>query len=376
MAHYDVIVIGAGAMGSATAYYLSNSDMDILLLEQYELRHNNGSTHGESRVIRRTYAQSYFAEMMGEAYDLWHALEVESGLQFYRKTGGIDFGSPNNSDLQRTIEICKSKNIKHEILENHQLRQRYPAFNFEDDSIGLYQEDTGIVNPERTLEYLHMRSRTNGVIIQEFTPVLDIIPGKRIQVRTTEENFSCNKLVLTTGSWVNTILHKLGISLDVQIWHLIYGFFEIQIPELYKHKKFPVFINWDDEIFYGFPLNEKENMVKIAPHLSPVIPKRDLHGYEIQPNDALKIRLSKYVKRRLNSIYSDPTLIETCYYTMTSNENFIIDFLPNHKNIIIAAGFSGHGFKFTPLIGKILSDIVLQGTSKWMIEEFKIDKFI
>lgn len=365
--HYDVVIIGAGAMGTATAYYLSKSNKKVLLLEQFEFLHKNGSSHGESRIIRRAYPEKHFANLMADTYNLWHEIENENGSKIIHTTGGLDFGNKDNEELNSVEKACQMVGINYEKLGASELRNRFPILDIPDDYMGIYQPDAGIINADASLTILQDQSRKNGATLIDNTKVVNITNNdSKIIIETTKGSFIANKLIISAGAWINTILNLIDnpIQVDVDIWKLTLAYWEVRNNELYTPPNFPIFINWGQDHYYGFPIFEKPGHIKIGPHFK-VEAIENMENKTTQPNPEIVALLEKYVKSRFKEIDSTAKDSLSCMYTMTADENFIIDFHPNHSNILIAAGFSGHGFKFTPLIGKMLTQMVIDGETEF-----------
>lgn len=373
---FDLIVVGAGAMGSATAYWAQKQGLNVLLLEQNELLHTQGSSHGESRIIRLSYSEPYFIQMMKRSYELWTELEKEGSRQLVFRTGGMDFGRETNPGLKKVMESHRKAGLDNEILNSKELSAHFPQFKVDEDYLGIYQAQSGIVNPHLTLRILHTLFQKKGGKIKAKTPVKNI--QKRaggFSVENSKGTFTASHLVLTPGSWINSLLSPFNLCARVSIWGLTYSFWKGVSPKI-DLRSMPVFIHWDQEIHYGFPEFEKEGHVKVAAHISPTIP-------EINPEETYRIPFgnqlestSNFITKRLSGFASTPVNPTNCRYTMTDDENFILGQLPDYDGAFIASGFSGHGFKFTPLIGKILVDLIQTGNSEFDLSYFNPKKFI
>ncbi|RMG38735.1 MAG: N-methyl-L-tryptophan oxidase [Methanobacteriota archaeon] len=355
---YDVVVVGAGAMGLSAAYWCQKSGLKTLLLDQYQMFHSKGSSHGESRIIRLSYSEPFYIDMMREAYRLWEKLENESGSKLLFRKGGLDFGREDDGGLKKVLDAHKQANLPNEVLDFKEMKRKFPQFNVDENYIGVYQADSGIVNPDLTLRALCNLFLEQGGKYKSLSPVQSINRvSERYKIQTPLESYFASHIILAVGSWINPFLSKLEMKADVSVWGLTYAFWKTMTHDI-NYKTMPIFIHWDSEIHYGFPEFEKEGFIKVATHISPVIP-------EIDPNEAQKslhqeqlFSTAKFIQKRMNGISPIPSGSTNCRYTMTRNENFILGKLPHHENAIVAAGFSGHGFKFTPLVGKLLSELV------------------
>jgi len=355
----DTIIIGAGAMGSAAAYWLSKYQ-DVALVEQFDFLHDRGSSHGQSRVTRKTYRQDYFAEMMKTSYQLWDDIQTETQISVFQKTGGLDVGQQGNEDLAQTHNICEATELPYELLDYKELMNRHPAYCVDDDYYAIYQPDTGILNATKAVNMFQQRAARQGAQLQQHTPVTSIHPYENyIVVDTPQGSYRGKNLVITAGTWINMLLDQFDLQVQVDIWKLTFAYWRVTKPEYFSPERFPVFIHWAENDDYGFPISERPGYVKIAPHFNDLIDKTPEKDGINPVNTTLLDHLSDFIGSTFQGVSTTPEFAETCLYTMTQDENFIIDSLPDHDNIIVAGGFSGHGFKFTPLIGKLIQQMVM-----------------
>ncbi len=364
---FDVIVIGAGAMGSSAAYQLSKN-MRVLLLEQFAFGHTNGSSHGESRIIRLTYEQDYFVSMMYKAYAAWDRIRESTERNFIHKKGGLDFGPPDSPRLLQTIKSIEKIGIKFERLNAKEMRGRFPNFNIPGGYIGIYQPDAGILNPDEVLPFLQNQAKAQGCTMKDEEEVLSIQRLREgIKVITSKGEYTSKKVVITAGAWLKNIAEDLGIKLGyLQIWQVAFMYFKQR-----ESVDSPIFICWEEPVFYGFPEFEKDGYVKIAPHFSNKIID-DISKRDPEVNSELVKLTTKFAERMFPGLNPTPEFSERCLYTITPDDNFIIDYHPKNKNILFCGGFSGHGFKFTALIGEVVRDLILTGESDVNLEHFKI----
>ena len=368
---YDVIVIGAGAMGSSSAYFLAKKGMRVALVEQFKLGHTKGSSHGESRIIRMAYPQKHFAEMMPESYRLWEEIQREAGKKLLRVTGGLDFGKESDTNLQSVRETLEKMEVPHEILDPQQLRERFPGLRIYDGDMGVYQKDAGILNASLAVRTLQELANSLGAEIFEEVTIENIektergfmVSGKGLDAEGT-------KLVVATGAWTKKLLGSaFSITPDYEVWRPSYAFWRIK-KDVYRD--FPIFICWDEEVFYGFPENEQEGAMKVAIHISEEVPRVDPDEPDAVPQDRVLAKISDFVTRRFSGLHPSSDDVTNCLYSMTPDENFIIDEV--RPGVVVAAGFSGHGFKFTPVIGRIVSDMITGSDPYYDLTPFAMRK--
>ncbi|MEO0491591.1 MAG: FAD-dependent oxidoreductase, partial [Cyanobacteria bacterium J06659_2] len=267
--HFDAIVIGAGGVGSAAAYYLAKAGQRVLLLEQFELNHQNGSSYGQSRVIRYTYDNPTYVDLMRDAYPLWFALQEEAGEKLYVKTGGLDFGFPETDTFQRMKASLDESRLPYEYLSQAEIAQRYPQFALEDGMAGLFNPDGGLLKTSRCVLAHARLAQARGATVIDQTPVLNITPSENgVEVQTETETYGCDRIVLTVGSWAKGLLAEQGIDLPLKIMPCQLGFYEPKNAADFEPGKFPVFfahMNGDyGEMPYGIPHEDPSIGVKIT----------------------------------------------------------------------------------------------------------------
>ena len=211
---FDAIVIGAGAMGSAAAYYLSKRGQRALLLEQFELDHRKGSSYGYSRIIRYSYDNLKYVELMKDTFPLWFALQEALGETLYFKTGGIDFGPRADDTLRATIKAVQAGDISHELLSAEDGHRRFPQFRFDDDFQVLFQPDSGYIRASASVRGHVKLARRHGAEILERSPVDDIrVHSDSVEVMAGGQRYSAGKLIVTAGSWAKSMLRLTGLEL-------------------------------------------------------------------------------------------------------------------------------------------------------------------
>ncbi len=302
---YDTIVIGAGVMGTATAYHLAKRGQKVLLLEQFSFLHGRGSSHGKSRIIRLTYAEPQFERLMPHAYRLWSEAEDELGRKVFVQTGGLDFGRPDNEDLKGSlccgaasiffvplpqtvftsepfllvsgvIANVKKWNTPHEILSGAEIRKRWPAFARVPDSyVGLYQANTGILDATNSVELFLNLARKYGATTKDLCKVVGFQSGEDSagarSVRVTTEDgtqYTARHAVIAVGAWLAPFLAPHRVALPQHdVWKISFGYYKVKDSQKVKDfgvGRFPVFIHYDEYGFYGFPSFEMDGYLKVS----------------------------------------------------------------------------------------------------------------
>ncbi|MEM0981209.1 MAG: N-methyl-L-tryptophan oxidase [Cyanobacteria bacterium P01_H01_bin.58] len=377
--HFDAIVVGAGGVGSAAAYYLSKAGKKVLLLEQFELDHQNGSSYGYSRVIRYTYDNPIYINLMRDAYPLWFALQEEAGEQLYVKTGGLDFGFPETDTFQALKISMDTAELPYEHLSKAAIQSRYPQFALEDGMEGLFQSDAGLLRASRCV-LAHVRlAQARGATVLDETPVLSITPhADGVEVKTAQETFTSDRIVLTTGSWAKGLLAQQGIDLPLKIMPCQLGFYQPSNPASFEPGTFPVFfahMNGDyGEMPYGIPHEDPSLGVKVTTFYGWDTVKIPAE-VDYTPSEAWTERIRAFAKQFVPDAAGPLISTRRCLYTLTPDKHFIVDQHPTYPHVVIGAGFSGHGFKFTTLMGKMLADLAVEGHTPHNTSLFKMSRF-
>ncbi len=379
---YDIIIVGAGGVGSATAYHLAQTGRRILLLEQFAAGHVRGSSHGGSRIIRYTHDTTDYVRQMPETFAMWRRLEQEAGAHLMEITGGLYAGPATSSFIQNAQQALTELDFPLRILGPADLRRAYPQFRLPDGWIGFYQEHSGILAASRCVETLATQAVRHGAELRENTRVLAVLPDHgavtvRVAVPGGEETLHAAQIIITAGPWAQSLLEPLlPFSLPLRVTHQQVAYFPVLQEDLYTIGRFGIFILADDPHFYGFPIWERPGTVKIA--LEQTEMTVDPNGVRTVDPQLLN-RLSALVAQYMNGLDPTPVHAEPCLYTETPTRDFIIDRHPENPQILIGAGFSGRGFKHTIAIGRLLADLALSepGTyrSPFWLDSYRITRF-
>jgi sarcosine oxidase len=372
---FEYIVLGLGGWGSAAAYWLSRrAGADVLGLEQFELGHGRGESQDHSRIIRLSYHTPAYVELAKHAYTAWAEVERESGDQLVLKTGGLDF-APRESAIPLTnySGSMDAAGVPYEHLDAAEIRRRWPQLAVTDDIHGLYQPESGIAMAARG-NAAHLRlAREHGATIRDGAPVERLRSvGNEIEVSADGVTYRGRKLVIAAGAWSNGALTHFGMHLPLRVTKEQVTYFATPHQADFQPDRFPVWIWMDDPCFYGFP-----TFGEAGPKAG-----QDAGGEEVtaetrtfEPDQAALKRtvdfLSRYIPKALGPII----YTKTCLYTLTPDRDFVIDTLPEHPNVAVGIG-GGHGFKFASLVGKMLSELAIDGRTERNIEPFRIDRAI
>ncbi|XP_059938327.1 peroxisomal sarcosine oxidase [Mesoplodon densirostris] len=375
---YDAIVIGAGIQGCFTAYHLAKHRKRVLLLEQFFLPHSRGSSHGQSRIIRRAYPEDFYTQMMAECYQIWAQLEHEAGTQLYRQTGLLLLGMKENAELKIIQATLSRQGVEHQCLPPEELKQRFPNIRLARGEVGLLDKSGGVLYADKALRALQDAIRQLGGIVHDGEKVIEIKPGLLVVVKTTSRSYQAKSLIITAGPWTNRLLRPLGIELPLQTLRINVCYWREKVPGSYGvSQAFPCFLGFSLAPYhiYGLPSGEYPGMMKVCYH----------HGNNADPeerdcpaafSDIQDVHiLSCFVRDHLPNLEPEPAVMEHCMYTNTPDEHFILDRHPKYDNIVIGAGFSGHGFKLSPVVGKILYELSMKLMPSYDLTPFRISRF-
>ena len=377
--HFDAIVVGAGGVGSAAAYYLAKAGQRVLLLEQFEINHRKGSSYGHSRVIRYTYDSPIYVELMRAAYPLWFSLQAEAQEQLYVKTGGLDFGSPDIDTFQALQVSMDAANLDYEYLSRGEIYKRYPQFALKEGMAGLFHADSGLLRASRCV-LAHLRlAQERGAIVMDQTPVLKVIPRENgVEVQTAKERFTSDRIILTAGSWAKGLLAEQGIDLPLKIMPCQLGFYQTNQPTAFEPGTFPVFFAHMNgpygEMPYGIPHEDPNIGIKVTTFYGwDTVNTPEEVDYT--PSEQWTKNIRDFAREYIPGAAGPLVSTRRCLYTLTPDKDFIVDRHPRYPQVVIGAGFSGHGFKFTTLMGKMLADIAVEGSTPHDTSLFKVSRF-
>ena len=361
---YDTIIIGLGGMGSAAAYHAARQGQRVLGIEQFTPAHAHGSSHGHSRIIRQAYFEDpAYVPLLNRAFSLWDDLASHADEDLLHLTGGIMLGHPDSDVIRGTLASVNTHQLPHRIYQAAEIRQHFPALTPSDDIIAVAETQAGYVVPEAAIRTHLKLAAHHGADLHFNEAVQDwhVDAAGVVHVRTNQGTYSADKLIISAGAWVPQLLADLGLPLRVER-RVLCWFDPIGGYAPFAESHFPIYI-WDcgDGVsFYGFPYQPGTKGVKVAIHTVGQV--CEPHTIDRQLHDQDVTQLQDLLRHRIPALTGPLLDYATCMYTLTPDEHFLIDTHPAHTNVIIASPCSGHGFKFTPVIGEILAD--LAGTSR------------
>ncbi|KAL8586296.1 hypothetical protein ACOMHN_058676 [Nucella lapillus] len=428
--HFEYIVVGCGGVGSGAVYWLSKrAPGDVLGLEQFEIGHDRGGSQDVSRIIRLAYHDDRYTRLTPATYECWSHVEKESGQQLVFKTGGVQLSQRGSTDviMNKYAEAMRRNNIPFERWTSAQLRARYPQFTTGPEIEALYQKDSGLVDSALGISTHLQLARGNGAVVIDRCPVLRIRRNAAgmIEVTTTKGTFTCRKVVVTAGAWLNDVLGSIGVHVPVTVTQEQVTYFATPHIKEFTKDKFPTWIfHTSKNDIYALPVYSNSG-TKIGidaggPHvtgntrtftpdparvkvctdlLEKILPKYDFYAAPVYSNSGTKIGIDAggpHVTGNTRTFTPDPARVKvctdllekilpkflgpemytkTCLYTMTPDRHFVIDNCA-HKgfsDVIVCCG-AGHAYKFASLLGKILSEMAVDGGTQYNISEFTMDR--
>jgi len=371
---YDVIVIGVGAMGSATVYQLARRGLRVLGLEQFDIPHDRGSSHGTNRIIRLAYWEHpSYVPLLRRAYELWREIEHVSGDRLLVITGSVDAGPEESPTVRGSLRSCALHHLYHETLDADALHARYPGYRLAPEMVAVYQPDGGFVMSERSIVAYVNAAHDAGADVRAREPVLGWeAHGDGVRVRTARDTYAASKLVLTAGAWAGTLvpdLARLAVpERQVLIWT------QPRRPERFRLDTFPVFnMEAAEGRFYGFPAYGVPGFKFGKYHHRGEVTDADRVDREIHPEDEAVLR--EGIRRYFPDADGPTMALKPCLFTNSPDEHFIVDVHPGLPQVSIAAGFSGHGFKFASVVGEIMADLATAGGTRFDLGLFRLARF-
>jgi sarcosine oxidase len=369
---FDIVVVGVGGMGSAALYHLARRGKRVLGIERFEIPNDLGSSHGVTRIIRLAHFEHpSYVPLVQRAYELWRELEAAAGEQLLHVTGAVDAGGEVYAGSARS---CLEFDLPHELLDGRELQRRFPAYQLPDDLAVLLQPDGGFVLPERCIVSHVEVARAHGAVVRTGERVLgwDETPDG-VRVRTDRGSVDAESLVLTAGAWSQEVA-RLPRGLVVAERQVL-AWLEPLRPELFALGRFPIFnLHVDDEHLYGFPIFGVPGF-KVGRYErgGQRVSSPDLLSRDPEPKDETVLR--PLVERYFPDGAGPTLTVKTCPFEASPDENFILDRHPESERAIVAAGFSGRGFKFCSVVGEVLADLTLEGETRHDIGFLRLSRF-
>jgi sarcosine oxidase len=371
----DVVVVGVGGMGSAAAYHLARRDVDVVGLERFDVPHARGSSHGFTRIIRLPqYEDPAYVPLVRRAYELWDELDARHPRRLLHRVGSVDVGRPDGESVYAgSKRACAVHDIDHDDLTGAELGERFPGYDFPPEYRAVHQSDGGFLHCEGCTVAHVEAAHDHGATIR----AREAVEGWEaddtgVTVRTDRDTYAADRLVVTAGAWTGSLLPSLSGLLQPE--RQVLGWFQPTAPERFAPDRFPVFVaDVPEGHFYGFPTYEVPGF-KIGKfnHRGETGTPSEL---DREPDRTDERLLREFTDRYFPDAAGPTMRLSTCLFTNTPDGDFLLDTHPDHANVVVGAGFSGHGFKFASVVGAALADLALDDTTSHPIDPFRIDRF-
>ena len=373
---YDAIVVGLGAMGSATLYHLAQRGWRVLGLEQFAPGHTRGSSHGDSRIIRETYFEHpLYVPLVQRAHQLWRDLENRSGASLMKITGGLMIGPPDGTVVSGTLRSARQHNLPHEVLAPAEARDRFPAFSIADNLVAVFDPRAGFLDPEACNRAHILMACEAGAEAHFNEAVIDwYCEGNGARVTTPSGIYTADRLILSAGAWNRGLLTDIELPLTVERQVVFWLEPEVD-PSRYDVARFPIYAYEyrAGSICYGFPRlfrGVKASVMHDGQSArDPNEVNRTVEESEVEP---LRAALRPVLPALAEAPVRDR---DVCLFTNTPDHDFIIDFHPSCPEVLISSPCSGHGFKFASAIGEIQADLLTKGKTEFDLSPFRLGRW-
>lgn len=356
--HYEAIVLGTGGVGSAALYHLSQRGLRVLGLDAHPAGHDRGSSHGETRIIRQAYFEHPdYVPLAVESYTEWAQLQSLTGGQLLDRTGLIQIGPDNGKVIAGVLKSAEQHGLDVEQWTRRQAYQRFPQFTMRDDWTAIFEAAGGVLHVEAAVKAHLSAAIANGAQWRQAVVQGWQSSNSTVTVRTADETLSTDRLIIAAGPWATEMIPSMSQHFHVlakrMYWHSA-------ATSMSRMNCAAYLFELPHGIFYGFPSIDGQT-VKIAEHSGgdPIVATPD--DYVPSTPSVDQSRVEDFVIECLPQVEAKSQRQEVCYYTMSPDDHFAVGWLPGESQVLIAAGMSGHGFKFTPVIGRALADLACNG---------------
>jgi sarcosine oxidase len=373
MASYDVAIVGLGAMGSAAAWQLSTRGLRVLGLDRHTPPHHFGSSHGHARIIREAYFEHpQYVPFVQRAYALWDALSAATGAGLLQRTGGLMIGREDGRLVTGARQSARLHRLPCELWSAAAVRERVPALSPDADMVGLWEPRAGVLFPERAIAAMLGAARAAGAELVYDTIVTGwTVDREGVTLATRTQDYHAARAILAAGPWVPDLLPTLGLPLTVE--RAVQHWFRPGAHELSGPDRLPIFIlEYErDRLLYGLP--DTGRGVKIAKHHQGERTTADTVRRHVGEDERLEMQA--LVERWLPRVAGPLTEATVCLYTNTPDHDFILDYHPADRRVVLASPCSGHGFKFATAVGEVLADLATDRPPALDLSPFRIERF-
>ncbi|WP_404332075.1 N-methyl-L-tryptophan oxidase [Mesobacillus maritimus] len=372
----EVAVIGVGTMGSMAMWQLARRGVSVVGFEQFGIGHDRSAAGGESRAFRTAYLEgSEYVPLLQEAKNQWVELEKDSGSHLLTLNGGLMIGNETNPSMRNILQCIKEFKLDHEVLEGESARKRYPQHPLRSGELMVLDKQAGFIKPELSVLAAARKAEELGSKIYRYSRVESVSThAGGVTVVANNQTYLFEKVVITAGPWLDYVLPNYKENFEVN--RLLLAWFAAKDINLFTPERFPIFVRLNDEInLFGVPTLDG-NMVKLAPvtgHGDGLIQDPDNVDRNVRVEDLKS--LIDGVAKYLPDIIPEPIRVSAYMDGFTTDHHPVVGFAPEHENVVVLGGFSGHGFKMAPVMGKIAADLVINGRTQHHIQHLNPNRF-
>jgi sarcosine oxidase len=369
---FDFVVVGLGALGSATCHELARRGHSVLGLERFELGHHRGASHDTSRILRHSYHTPHYVRLTLEAYDDWARLERDAGTSLVTRVGGLDLFPPGAAiGIDDYTSSLDAVGIAYELLGTTAVTARWPQFSLPAGTVGLFQHRGAIVPAALGTRTMQQRALAHGAVLREHTEVTAVrdLDGAGVQVETADGSHRCGRVVVCADAWTNDVLAGLDVAVPLEVTLEQVTYFRPAEPERFGPDRMPLWIWMDDPSFYGFPCYGEPTVKAAQDCGGPPVDPAD-RGFEESPR--MLALLSGHMRRILPGS-GEPVRSVRCQYTLTPDRDFVLGPAPGHPDVLVGLG-AAHGFKFAPTFGRLLADLATAVQPAVDLDPFRLDR--
>jgi sarcosine oxidase len=374
---FKTIVVGCGGIGSGTLYWSARRlGAGVLGLEQFKIGHDRGGSQDHSRIIRLMYHDAKYTRLTPHTFKAWATVEEESGVKLILRTGGLELADASSAyiqDIDRYATAMDVAAIPYERLDDAEIRRRYPQFCGATEMMGIYEPSAGLVDAAKGIATHIALARRYGATVLDECPItcIELVTGNSndsVRVHTAKGIFTAQWLILAAGAWTKPLLASLGLDLPLTVTQEQVTYYATPHLHQFAPERFPIWI-WKDRLdYYGFPVyGERATKAGIDAAGQPVTAE----GRTFEPNLAVEKQLADFLAAHIPDFLGPKLYTKTCLYTMPPDRDFIVDHLADHPQIWLCVG-AGHAYKFASLLGKILSEVTIDGETKYDITPFTL----
>jgi sarcosine oxidase len=356
----DVAVVGLGAMGALSAWRLAARGARVIGFERYRPGHDRGSSHGDTRIFRTAYFESpEYVPLLHRARRLWQELEQESGAELLTLTGGLAIGRPDGRLVTGVVASARQDNLPHRLLSAAEMDRLYPQHRLDPGDIGVCEEDAGFLRPERSIDAAAARAEALGARLMTETEVIVVErSGDGVAIETSRGRYTAERALITAGAWTPKLLPDLRLPLTVE--RQVMAWLAVEDPRAFAPDRFPVFMRelGDGGFRYGFPTTDRRS-IKVGVHHEGSEADPDSIDRKIGEEDLKPLR--EFAGQYLRGVTTDVVDSSVCMYTNTPDERFLAISPRELRGVTVLSACSGHGFKFAPMLGQLMAELILDG---------------